>query len=194
MNAKRIVPIKTARLLLRRLRDADLDALVAYRNDPEVARYQTWEGITEADGRAFIEWYKHGPVDLPGRWAAVAVELQRTGELIGDLAFRLDKSEPRQGEIGFTFARAHQGRGFATEAVTALLDRAFSSLDLHRVIAITDCENARCIALLERLGLRREAHFVENIWFKGKWGDEYLYALLRREWECGWVTKIAKQS
>lgn len=190
MDAERMVPIETPRLVVRRLRDADLAALVAYHDDPEVARYQTWEGMTEAEGREFIERYKVRPFDLPGQWGAYAVELKRTGELIGDLAFRLDETERRLGEIGFTFARAHQAQGFATEAVTALLDRAIILFDLHRVVAITDCENRRCIALLERLGLRREAHFVENIWFKGKWGDEYLYAVLRKEWKSGRVTKI----
>jgi len=194
MDAEKMVPIESPRLLVRRLRDADRDALVAYHNDPEVARYQTWEGMTEAEGRAFIATYKLKPFDLPGHWGAYAVELKRTGELIGDLAFRLDRDSTRQGEIGFTFARAHQGHGFATEAVIALLDRAFVLFDLHRVVAVTDCKNRRCIALLERLGLRREAHFVENVWFKGKWGDEYLYALLRREWGGGRLTKIEKQS
>ncbi len=197
MTAEGMIPLESARLLLRRLRDDDLAFLVAYRNDPEVARYQTWHGMTETEGRDFINEYKRGPLDVPGRWAAYAVELKRTGELIGDLAFRLigdevrligdepipDRGGSRQGEIGFTFARPHQGQGFATEAVAAFLDRAFGVFDLHRVMAITDCRNVRCVALLERLGLRREGHFVENIWFKGEWGDEFLYAVLRREWE-----------
>ena len=63
-----------------------------------------------------------------------------------------------------------------------MLNYAFTKLELHRVIAITDCENERSVALLSRLGMRREGHFIQNIWFKGKWGDEYLYAVLREEW------------
>ena len=88
----------------------------------------------------------------------------------------------QQGEVGFTFSRAHQGQGLACEAATCVLNYAFTKLELHRVIAITDCENERSVALLSRLGMRREGHFIQNIWFKGKWGDEYLYAVLREEW------------
>jgi RimJ/RimL family protein N-acetyltransferase len=63
-----------------------------------------------------------------------------------------------------------------------VLDYAFTKLGLHRIVAITDCDNERSVALLGRLGMRREGHFIENIWFKGKWGSEYLYAVLREEW------------
>ena len=63
-----------------------------------------------------------------------------------------------------------------------VLEYAFMQLGLHRVVAITDCENEASVALLDGLGMRREGHFIQNIWFKGKWGDEYLYAILKDEW------------
>jgi len=84
--------------------------------------------------------------------------------------------------IGFTLDSSQQSNGYATEAVHCLLDYVFNSLNKHRVIAITDCQNAKSIALLERMGMRREGHFLQNIWFKGAWGDEYQYAILRSEW------------
>jgi RimJ/RimL family protein N-acetyltransferase len=84
--------------------------------------------------------------------------------------------------ISFSFARAYQGQGFATEAVGCLLAYLFGDLGLHRVVAITDAKNLAVARLLERLGLRREGTFVENIWFKGAWGSEFSYALLHREW------------
>jgi RimJ/RimL family protein N-acetyltransferase len=90
--------------------------------------------------------------------------------------------EPRQAEIGFSFARAHQGQGFAAEAVARLLAYLFGDLGLHRVVAVTDVGNLAATRLLERLGLRREGTFVENIWFKGAWGSEFSYAMLHREW------------
>jgi Acetyltransferase (GNAT) domain len=92
------------------------------------------------------------------------------------------EDDRRQAEVGFTFPRIYQGKGLAGEAATAVLDYAFKSMELRRVIAITDGESERSIALLERLGMRREGHFVENIWFKGRWGSEYLYAVLREKW------------
>jgi RimJ/RimL family protein N-acetyltransferase len=88
----------------------------------------------------------------------------------------------QQAEIGFTFSRDYQGKGLAREAAACVLDYAFNGLGLHRVIAITDCANERSVALLGRLGMRREGHFIENVWFKGRWGDEYQYATLREEW------------
>jgi RimJ/RimL family protein N-acetyltransferase len=86
-------------------------------------------------------------------------------------------------EIGITLALAHQGRGYATETLGLVLDYLFVRLDKHRVTAITDADNEAAAALLHRLGFRREGHFIENVWFKGKWGSEFSFALLQREWE-----------
>ncbi len=99
-----------------------------------------------------------------------------------DCALKINEHDELQAEIGYTLARAYQGKGIASEAVSRVLDYVFRTLGLHRVIAITDCENAASITLLERLGLCREGHFIQNVWFKGKWGDEYLYAILQEEW------------
>jgi RimJ/RimL family protein N-acetyltransferase len=92
------------------------------------------------------------------------------------------QEDDRQGEIGFTLSRKYHGKGLAFEGASRVLDFVFMDLEMHRVTATTDCENHRSVALLSRLGMRREGHFIQNIWFKGKWGDEYLYAILREEW------------
>jgi RimJ/RimL family protein N-acetyltransferase len=176
------VNLETARLILRHFTDADLVPFMAYRNDPDVARYQGWEGISEAEAHAFIAEQKLVQPGVPGQWFQIAIALKETGMLAGDCALKIDEHDERQAEIGYTLARAYQGKGIATEAVSRVLDYAFRTLELHRVIAITDCENAASIVLLERLGLRREGHFIQNVWFKGKWADEYLYAILQDEW------------
>ncbi|MBV9924695.1 MAG: GNAT family N-acetyltransferase [Acidobacteria bacterium] len=182
MSGRAFTKIETGRLVLRRLCDGDLGAFMAYLNDPLVARYQSWESYTEAQAREVIERQRGVEPGRPGEWFTFAAELKGTGELAGHVALSVKADDPRQAEIGFTFARGRQGRGLAREAAEAVLEYAFGVLGLHRVVAITDCENERSVALLERLGMRREGHFVENIWFKGAWGSEYLYALLRREW------------
>ncbi len=174
-------PLRSARLVLRRLEHRDVDAFTAYRNDPEVARYQSWDGMTSDEADAFIRDQHTVVPGQPGRWVQYAIELEATGALCGDAAIGLSE-DGRQAEIGFTLARSRQGRGIATEAVATMLDHAFAAWGLHRVSATTDCLNAGSIALLERLGFRREAHHVQNVWFKGGWGSEYVYAMLARDW------------
>ena len=174
--------LKTTRLRLRHFMDSDLALFMAYRNDPEVARYQGWEGISEPEARAFLQEQKEVQPGVLGQWFQIAIELKETGILVGDCALKIEEHDEQQAEIGYTLSRAYQGHGIASEAVSCVLEYAFVILGLHRVIAITDCENVASVALLERLGLRREGHFRQNVWFKGKWGDEYLYAMLQEEW------------
>jgi RimJ/RimL family protein N-acetyltransferase len=172
--------IESPRLILRRFADADLQPFLAYLNDPLVARYQSWESYTEQEARAVIEQQKDRSPGLAGQWFTFALELKEAGTLVGHVALKM--LDEHQAEIGFTMARAFHGRGLASEAATRVLDYAFAEMNLHRVTAVADCENEKSVALLERLGMRREGHFIENIWFKGKWGSEYSYAILRDEW------------
>ena len=174
--------IESERLILRRFKYSDLAPFMAYRNDPEVARYQTWDSCDEQEAMTFIREMESARPGVPGEWFQFAIESREMGALVGDCALRVDEHEPYRAEIGFTLAREHQGKGFASEAVSCLLDYAFDALGLHRVVAIADCRNASSAALLEQLGMRREGHFIENVWFKGGWADEYLYAVLKDEW------------
>ncbi|TSC33128.1 GNAT family N-acetyltransferase [Corallococcus sp. Z5C101001] len=169
------------RLVLRRLRAEDLGALVAYRNDPEVARYQSWTDYDASRGRQLIEDMRGRQPGEPG-WFQFAIASRDTDVLMGDCALRVDADDPRLGEIGFTLSREHQGQGLGTEAVRTLLEYVFGTLSLHRVFAVTDAKNIAAATVLERVGMRREGHFIENIFFKGAWGDEFQYALLGREW------------
>jgi RimJ/RimL family protein N-acetyltransferase len=182
MSEVAFTQIESERLVLRRFKDSDLQPFMAYRNDPEVARYQSWESCNEREAKNFIREAGAARAGVPGEWFGFAIESKETGDLIGDCALRIDEHEPYRAEIGFTLAREHQGRGFASEAVSLLLDYAFEALGLHRVVAIADCRNAPSWALLERLGMRREGHFLQNTWFKGGWADDYLYAVLKDEW------------
>jgi len=175
-------PIETARLRLRRFAAADLPAFLAYRNDPEVARYQGWETISAGEADAFLRKQDATEPGMPGSWLQIAMEEKASGTVIGDCGLHVREDDPRQGEIGFTLSRANQGRGLAREAVAEVLDYAFGTLGMHRMIAVTDARNAAAATLLERIGMRREGHFIQNIWFKGAWGDEFQYAVLREEW------------
>ena len=182
MSEAAFTQIESERLRIRRFKDSDLTPFIAYRNDSKVARYQSWDSLDEQEARAFIREAGSAQLGVPGEWFGFAIELRETGDLIGECALMVDEEEPYRAEIGFTLAREYQGKGFASEAVSVLLDCAFGTLGLHRAVAIADCRNAPSWALLERVGMRREGHFLENVWFKGEWADEYLYAILKDEW------------
>ena len=182
MSEVAFIRIESERLRIRRFKDSDLAPFMAYRNDPKVARYQSWDSLDEQEAKTFIREMESARAGVPGDWFQFAIESKETGALIGDCGLRVDEDEPYRAEIGFTLAREYQGRGLASEAISRLLDYAFEVLGLHRVVAIADCRNAPSVALLERVGMRREGHFLENVWFKGGWADEYLYAILKDEW------------
>ncbi len=174
---------KTPRLFLRPFQETDLDAFVAYRSDPDVARFQSWTTPYTLDqAKAFLKEMELAQAGTPGTWYQLAVERQSEPGIIGDCAFQVFADDERQAQIGFTFSRPFQKQGYATEAVRCLLDYLLGELHLHRVSATCDVENVASFRLLERVGMRREAQLVENIWFKGAWGSEYTYALLSREW------------
>jgi RimJ/RimL family protein N-acetyltransferase len=177
-------PLETERLFLRAFCDSDLEDFLAYRSDPLVARYQGWELPYEREtGLAFINEMKNKLPGTPGEWYQAAIELKGSKLLLGDCAFHIMKSDKRQAYIGITLARTSWGKGYGEEACRRLIAHLFSELFLHRVVAECDVENIASYTLLERLGFRREAHLLENIWFKGAWGSEYHYAMLDSEWK-----------
>ncbi|MBG0816551.1 GNAT family N-acetyltransferase [Planomonospora sp. ID82291] len=176
-------PIRTERLLLRPFTPDDLDALHALQSLPEVARYLYWGPRDREEVRQALET-KIGQSALldEGQALSLAVEVAATGELAGDALLFWHSRTHRAGEIGYVFHPDHHGRGYATEAARALLELAFDGLDLHRVAARLDARNTASARVLERLGLRREAHLVENEWVKDEWTDELVYAILQRDW------------
>lgn len=174
--------LETARLRLRHFTASDLAVFMAYRNDPDVARYQSWEGISEPEARTFIAQQQGLQPGVPGQWFQIALEIKDTGALVGDCALKIEEQDAHQAEIGYTLSRGYQGRGLATEAVARVLEYAFTTLELERVVATTDCENGASVTLLERLGFRRESPVQQHVWFKGRWADEYRYALQHEEW------------
>lgn len=172
----------TPRLIARAMRPTDVGPFVAYRSNPDIARYQSWESYTLEQGRALVEEMQALRPGIPGKWYQFALEDVASGELVGDLAARVNPADHRELEVGFTLAPQHQGKGYATEALTGLLDYAFESLGVRRVIAVTDALNHSAAALLARVGMRQEAHFKENVFFKGSWGSEFVFAILTSEW------------
>jgi RimJ/RimL family protein N-acetyltransferase len=178
-----VQPIVTERLVLRLLELEDVPAFAAYRSDPDVARYQSWDTTyTTADGERLVAAQQDVDFGDPGPWVQVAAVDRVSGELCGDCAVRVTTDQPRTAEVGVTLAPAKQRSGIATEALGAVVTRLFEQHDIHRVYAHADDRDVPVHRLLERLGFRCEAGLVEADWFKGEWATLRTYATLRREW------------
>jgi aminoglycoside 6'-N-acetyltransferase len=178
------VLLSTPRLDLRRFRVEDAPVVAAYRSDPDVARYQSWEAPVPLAGAAeLVRSLAAGDPEEPG-WFQYAVSLRASSELIGDVGVRLYGNR-MQADLGFTLAPAYQGQGYATEAVRRVVKHLFTERGLHRVSAECDARNARSARLLERVGFRREGHRIANTWIKGEWTDDLLYGLLAADWPPG---------
>ena len=177
--------METERLLLRPFQADDFDALLAIHSRPDVARYLYWEPRTEEEVRSVLEKKINGrTMRSEGDSLSYAVVLKATGRVIGDVSVLWQSVQHETGEIGFAFHPDHQGLGYATEAAEAVLRFAFEELKLHRVIGRLEARNAASARVLEKLGMRREAHLIENEYVKDEWQSELDYAILDREWRA----------
>jgi RimJ/RimL family protein N-acetyltransferase len=179
-------PISTERLVLRPYEAGDLDALADLQARHDVTRYLYWSPRSRDEAAQSLE-KKLASTRLAseGDILSLAVTPRAGGPLIGDLTLVYVSATHRLAEIGYLFHPDAQGRGLATEAARVLLTLAFAEMRCHRVMARLDARNDASAALLERLGMRREAHLVENEWVKGEWTDEVIYGLLATEWAAG---------
>ena len=176
--------ILTERLALRSLEASDADTVHAYRADPEVARYQGWPFSSIDAVRAFLARQHGTDLFALNDWFQIGITLRGTDEVVGDFGLRARDNDRRQVELGITLALPFQHRGFGSEALRALLEFLFSQPNTHRIYCSVDPRNRPCLRLLEKTGLRREAHMIESLWIKGEWADDVVLAILRREWRA----------
>ncbi len=178
------LPIETDRLTLRRYVENDYDDLLKLQSNPDVTRFLLYDVRTpEQVKEALTGRLADVPMDTDGQALTVAVVLRDTGQHLGEATLFLNSAEHRTGEIGYVFHPESHGHGYAAEATVELLRLGFEELGLHRIIARLDARNTGSVKLLERLGLRQEAHFVLNEYLKGEWTDELVYAMLYSEWD-----------
>jgi RimJ/RimL family protein N-acetyltransferase len=175
VRVTKVTPLQTPRLILRPITPADWPAIHRYMSDPVVTRWLPEGPLDEAQAEAFSR-------KNAGRSArAIAVVERESGGLVGHLVFHPWLGHATH-EIGWAISSDHQGRGYATEGARALMDFAFGTLGRHRVIATCQPENVASWRVMEKLGMRREAHFRRGLHQKtGEWWDEYFYALLADE-------------
>ena len=178
------LPVRTDRLVLREFRDSDYDALLPFHSDPDNVLYVPFAPRTPADMAVALERKVAGrALQADGDHLDLAVVLH-DGTLVGDLVVMLHNAEHDTVEVGWIFNPAYGGHGYATEAVRALLDLVFTGLQARRAVARVDERNVASWRLCERIGMRREAHLVENEVFKGALSSEYDYGVLSREWKA----------
>ena len=176
-------PIQTARLLLRPFAAGDLDALYAIQSRADVTRYLYWYPRSREEVReVLMVRAQRAAIAAEGDTLVLAIERRDSGIVIGDVNLSWRSAAHRQGEVGFVLHPDHHGRGYGRFAAGAMLRLGFEELGLHRIIGRCDARNDASARLMERLGMRREAHFHQNEFVKGEWCDEYVYALLAVEW------------
>ena len=179
-------PLRTRRLLLRPYVADDLDALHDIERRAETARYLYNEPLTREATRAVLERRQAmTAIDDEHDDLVLALVLPESRRVVGHATLQRISREHQQGEVGYAVHPDHQGHGYATEAAELMLQLGFEALGLHRIVGRLDARNVASARVLERLGMRREAHLHENELVKGEWCDELIYAILADEWHRG---------
>jgi ribosomal-protein-alanine N-acetyltransferase len=178
-----IETLQTERLLLRPFAESDWQAAHAMLSDPEVIRYVPAGTSSEEETREHVLTLINEHQADPPRYN-FAIVLRSEGVCIGICFLEMRVEEPRQANLGYLLSQHYWGRGYATEAARAVISYGFQKLGLHRVYATCRPANVASIRVMEKLGMRREAHFRQHRWMKGAWQDSYLYAILDHEWKA----------
>ena len=177
-------PIETLRLLIRLYEDKDLEDIFDYScsSDFWVMRTLPWQPTREGVKKF---WDSRRSIDLSniGDKIDLVIEWKEKSKVIGNIGILLSKnSDNKLGTISWLLGNKFQGQGLASEAAKALLTFGFDSLGLHRIAASTSRDNIRSWLLMERIGMRREAHFKQSEFVNGEWQDEFIYGILAEEW------------
>jgi [ribosomal protein S5]-alanine N-acetyltransferase len=176
-------PIRTDRLVLRPLTEADVPALFEIHADPQAMRY--WSAPVWRDAQRGRDMVARDADPALTDHLRLGIELAESGTLVGTCTLFDISTQCRRAELGYMLSAAAWGRGLMREALRAFLDHAFTVLDLNRIEADTDPRNDRSMRLLERLGFVREGHFRERWIVGGEVSDAAMYGLLRRDWQAG---------
>lgn len=171
-------PLETQRLLLREFDASDEASIHEYASDPEVVRYAPWGPNTPEETRRVLNERLEEQQRWPRADVTLAIVLKTEHNVIGSLRLGILDDTNRTGDFGYVLNPRYWNRGYTTEACAALVRCAFERLNLHRLVATCDTRNVASMRVMERLGMRREAHFVRDVFQRTEWRDSYLYAVL----------------
>lgn len=178
-----LLPLETERLRLRAFERGDVEAVASYHTLPASQRYGVRHvrypsDVADAVGimRAQVS------LQRPGDMLAMAMVRKGDGRLIGQVLLHWSDATAGQAEVRFLIHPAFSGQGYLTEALTAVFDLAFTQFRIHRLMVRCDGRSHHSAKLMQKLGLRLEAHYREHALFQGEWDEELHFAILDREW------------
>jgi len=174
--------LETDRLILKDWKRSDWKDAQTYASDPEVSKFMIWGPNTEAETKDFINSAMEVASARPRRGYELALVLKETNSIVGGCGLQVVGKEHATAMVGYVLHRSLWGKGLMTEAALRIIEFGFTDLKLHRVYATCDVENIGSARVLEKCGMRREAHFVKDMYIKKHWRDTYLYAILESEW------------
>jgi RimJ/RimL family protein N-acetyltransferase len=174
--------LETKRLIIRPIEIEDKHEVFKCRSDQEANKYQGWIPANLTDVETFIEGLSK-EVNVPGTWFQFVIQEKETQKIIGDLGIHFLDKEGKQAELGITLNKDFQNMGYATESVARVIEYLFNDLNKHRIITSIDPANENSVRLVQRIGFRKEAHFVESLFINGKWVDDLIYAMIEKDWE-----------
>lgn len=177
--------LKTNGLILREFKANDFSAVHEYASNIDNVKYMIWGPNDEKATKLFIDSCIQWQSKSPRLHYDFAVTLKSTGKLIGGCGIYLE-GDLTQGTLGWILHKDYWKQGYMTEAAKALLSFGFEKLKLHRIYASCNIENYGSYRVMEKCGMRREAHFIKNRrgrkGIDAEWISEYIYAILDSEW------------
>ncbi len=176
--------LHTDRLLLREFVTADWPAVLAYQRDPRYLQYYDWTERTPGDVQRFVQMFLDQQAEQPRRKYQLAVVLKSSGQLIGNCGIRKATASAYEADIGYEVSPDYWGHGYATEAARAIVQFGFTELNVHRIWAWCIADNIASARVLERSGLKLEGRLRDKEYFKGRWWDTLMYAILENEWKA----------
>lgn len=176
--------LETERLILREFVKEDWQRVLEYQSDPLYLRYNEWTERTPETAQEFVGWFLAHQVQQPRIKYQLAVVLKSSSQLIGNCGVRMAKENALEADIGYELDPKHWGHGYASEAAHTVVDFGFNHFGVHRIWANCNADNTASAHVLQKLDMQLEGRLRENQFFKGRWWDTLIYAILADEWQA----------
>lgn len=177
--------IETNRIILRFLIKEDINDMLSYRNNSDIAKYQGFEPkYTKESMEEFINTYSTDNVDPKKSWIQIGIEYKQDKKIIGDIGIHIENigGDFYQAQLGISLNTNYQRKGIANETIKTLMKFLFNNWNCYRIYVEIDTRNNKSIDLFKKLNFRKEAHLINNYFFKSEWASVYIYAMLRNEY------------